>query len=111
MLSWIWNIPRNLLKGGVKLYQLVLSPHLGASCRFTPTCSNYAIQALNEYGAIKGFVLATYRIFRCNPWGGHGYDPPRWFGEQPAREDEESQGKHGHADGNHPSHSFPSSDA
>jgi len=81
MLSWIWNIPRNLLIGGVKLYQLLLSPHLGSACRFTPTCSQYAIQALNKYGALKGFVLATHRIVRCNPWGGHGYDPPRWYGE------------------------------
>lgn len=41
----------------------------------------YAIEALKKYGAIKGSILATYRVLRCNPWGGHGYDPPRWFGE------------------------------
>lgn len=83
MLEFIWHIPRNLLIGGVKLYQLLLSPHLGSACRFTPTCSMYAIEALKQYGALKGFVLATHRILRCNPWGGHGYDSPRWYGEPP----------------------------
>lgn len=103
MLLWIWNIPRNLLVGGVKLYQLVLSPHLGAACRFTPTCSNYAIQALREYGALKGFILATHRIIRCNPWGGHGYDPPRWYGEPRAPEDGDT-----HEDRDNPGTADPS---
>jgi hypothetical protein len=65
----------------VRLYQLVLSPHLGRTCRFHPTCSSYAIRAFREYGALKGLVLTVYRLARCHPWGGHGYDPPRWFGE------------------------------
>jgi putative membrane protein insertion efficiency factor len=83
MVTFIRDIPRNAFIGVVRLYQLVISPHLGASCRFTPTCSEYAIQALRTYGAIKGFILATHRIARCNPWGGHGYDPPRWYSEHP----------------------------
>lgn len=81
MFAFIWHIPRRLLMAGVRLYQLVLSPHLGAACRFTPTCSEYAIEALRKYGALKGFILATHRIVRCNPWGGHGHDPPRWYTE------------------------------
>ena len=75
MLRFLWHIPRNLLIAGVRLYQMVLSPHLGSACRFTPTCSEYTLQALKQYGALKGFILGTHRIFRCNPWGGHGYDP------------------------------------
>ena len=71
----------------MRAYQLVLSPHLGASCRFTPSCSRYAVQALREYGAVRGSVLATWRVLRCNPWGGSGYDPPRWFTEPPEDQD------------------------
>jgi putative membrane protein insertion efficiency factor len=74
-------LPRLILVGLVRIYQRVLSPVLPPSCRYTPTCSHYAVQALKEYGAIRGTILATWRVLRCNPWGGHGYDPPRWFGE------------------------------
>ena len=80
-LSTVWRLPRLALVALVRLYQGAVSPWLPASCRYTPTCSEYAVQALREYGAVRGTVLATWRILRCNPWGGHGYDPPRWFGE------------------------------
>ncbi len=59
----------------IKLYQWLISPWLGASCRFTPTCSQYAIEALKKYGPLKGIWLTAKRIARCNPWGGHGHDP------------------------------------
>ncbi|MCC6447122.1 MAG: membrane protein insertion efficiency factor YidD [Chitinophagaceae bacterium] len=60
----------------IKTYQLLLSPILGPSkCRYTPTCSEYAIEALKKYGILKGLWLGFKRIFRCAPWGGHGYDP------------------------------------
>lgn len=60
----------------IRLYQLTLSPLLGVNkCRFQPTCSHYAIQAIEEWGIFKGFYLAVRRILRCHPWGGHGYDP------------------------------------
>jgi putative membrane protein insertion efficiency factor len=59
----------------VKLYQWIISPLLISSCRFTPTCSQYAIEALQKYGAIKGLWLTIKRIAKCNPWGGHGHDP------------------------------------
>ncbi len=78
------NAPRAALIAFVRFYQAAISPHLGASCRYTPTCSQYAVEALQRYGAVKGSILAMWRIARCHPFGGHGYDPPRWFGEQPA---------------------------
>jgi putative membrane protein insertion efficiency factor len=59
----------------VKFYQLVISPLKPQSCRFTPTCSAYAIEALKKHGPIKGVYLSIKRILRCNPWGGSGYDP------------------------------------
>jgi len=59
----------------IRFYQLAISPLLGPSCRFTPTCSEYARQALIKHGPIKGLGLAIWRILRCNPWGGSGYDP------------------------------------
>ena len=59
----------------IKLYQLLLSPLIGPSCRFTPTCSNYAIEAINKYGPIKGFWLSIKRISKCHPWGDSGNDP------------------------------------
>ena len=59
----------------IKLYQILLSPLIGPSCRFSPTCSNYAIEAINKHGPIKGFWLAIKRISKCHPWGGSGHDP------------------------------------
>ncbi|MCB9262123.1 MAG: membrane protein insertion efficiency factor YidD [Flavobacteriales bacterium] len=59
----------------IKLYQWVLSPILPSSCRFSPTCSNYGIEAFKKHGPIKGFWLTIKRIGRCHPWGGSGYDP------------------------------------
>ena len=63
------------LLGLVKLYRVTISPLLGANCRYQPTCSAYAIEALQTHGAFRGSVLAAKRIARCHPWGGHGYDP------------------------------------
>ena len=59
----------------IRFYQLAISPHTPPSCRFTPTCSQYAIEALRKHGPLKGLGLAIWRILRCNPWGGSGYDP------------------------------------
>ena len=59
----------------IKLYQILLSPLIGPSCRFTPTCSNYAIEAINKHGPIKGFWLSIKRISKCHPWGDSGHDP------------------------------------
>ncbi|NUM31382.1 MAG: membrane protein insertion efficiency factor YidD [Bacteroidetes bacterium] len=56
-------------------YQKFISPLLPSSCRYTPTCSQYAKEALYKYGILKGSFLAAKRILSCNPWGGHGHDP------------------------------------
>lgn len=61
--------------GLIRLYQLLLSPLLGKQCRFTPTCSQYTLEAFKKYGVFKGFWLGAKRILRCHPWGGTGYDP------------------------------------
>lgn len=59
----------------VRAYRLLLSPYLPPSCRYQPTCSQYAEEALDKYGALKGGMIALKRISRCHPWGGNGYDP------------------------------------
>lgn len=59
----------------VKIYQWVISPMIGPSCRYTPTCSAYSIEALKKHGPLKGLWLSIKRILSCNPWGGSGYDP------------------------------------
>jgi putative membrane protein insertion efficiency factor len=59
----------------IKMYKYLISPMIPNACRYVPTCSEYAIEAINKYGVIKGIFLAIKRIFSCNPWGGSGYDP------------------------------------
>ena len=59
----------------IKIYQLIISPILGQNCRYLPTCSEYTVQSLKEFGIIKGLGLSSKRIMKCHPWGGHGYDP------------------------------------
>ena len=73
-LNALWRLPRRALVGLVRLYRLLLSPWVGQSCRFAPTCSVYAIQALERHGAIVGAGLAGWRILRCNPWCHGGCD-------------------------------------
>lgn len=65
---------KKILISIIKLYQKIPGKWHN-SCRFVPTCSNYAIEAINTYGCIKGLFLSFKRILRCNPWGGSGYDP------------------------------------
>jgi putative membrane protein insertion efficiency factor len=73
---------RILLTGGIIAYRKLLSPMLGPRCRFHPSCSTYALEAISVHGAAKGTVLATWRICRCNPWNAGGVDrvpdPGRW---------------------------------
>ena len=64
-----------LLRGIVLAYRYTLSPFVGHGCRFRPTCSEYALEAIERYGALKGGWLAARRLARCHPWGGQGYDP------------------------------------
>ena len=64
-----------LLIGFVRVYQYTLSPLLPGSCRYTPSCSHYGVEALQKHGAWRGGKLTLKRFLSCHPWGGHGYDP------------------------------------
>lgn len=78
----------------VKAYRKVISPLLPNSCRFTPTCSEYALEALQRHGAIKGSLLTAYRILRCNPFCRGGYDPvPERFTFKRVSSDDKEQNK------------------
>lgn len=68
LLTWVLLLP-------VYFYKYCISPLKPPSCRFTPTCSEYAVQVLKKHGPVKGLYLAVRRILRCHPWGGSGYDP------------------------------------
>ncbi|MBP1538962.1 MAG: membrane protein insertion efficiency factor YidD [Prevotella sp.] len=67
-IAWVLLLP-------IIFYQRFISPYTPPSCRFTPTCSEYAKEAIKKHGPVKGLGLAIWRILRCNPWGGSGYDP------------------------------------
>lgn len=69
------KIVRGLAIAPIRFYQLAISPHFPASCRYTPTCSQYAVEAVERFGPMQGGWLALKRICRCHPWGGSGYDP------------------------------------
>ena len=69
------TLPARLLAALVRGYRYLLSPWWGRQCRFTPTCSQYAIDALERHGAARGAWLALKRVLRCHPWGGGGFDP------------------------------------
>jgi uncharacterized protein len=66
-----------LVKAPVLLYQRAISPALPRRCKYEPTCSRYALHAVEEYGILRGAVLAAWRLLRCNPWSHGGYDPVR----------------------------------
>lgn len=69
------NIFVEILVLPIRFYQKFISPLFPGSCRYSPTCSTYAIQALRKHGILKGGFLAIKRILSCHPWGGHGHDP------------------------------------
>jgi putative membrane protein insertion efficiency factor len=75
LLQWLLIIISYPFIALIKIYQYIISPALGPKCRYTPTCSQYSIQALQKHGLIKGGWLAIKRISSCRPGGGHGYDP------------------------------------
>jgi putative membrane protein insertion efficiency factor len=74
-----------VLLGLIRVYKVTLSPLIGRQCRYLPTCSDYAADAVRQEGGVRGSFMAVARVCRCHPWGGHGYDPvpervvaPRW---------------------------------
>ncbi|HBI59093.1 MAG TPA: membrane protein insertion efficiency factor YidD [Porphyromonadaceae bacterium] len=69
------NVARQLLVLPIRFYKLCISPLLPPACRFTPSCSTYAMEAILKHGVFRGSWLAVKRILRCHPWGGSGYDP------------------------------------
>jgi putative membrane protein insertion efficiency factor len=80
MMGTLWNkiikpATGLLFLGFIKGYQYLISPLLGASCRYQPSCSHYGTKAIKKYGPFKGGLLTIKRMMRCHPWGGHGYDP------------------------------------
>ena len=98
MESALSRLPRALLMGLVRAYRLLLSPALRRSCRFEPSCSAYALQALERHGAAAGSYLAVARLARCHPWCEPGFDPvpeprpghspalfSRWLSDAPVR--------------------------
>ena len=83
------KIPRMIAVGAVAIYRAALSPVIhainGPACRFEPSCSVYARDAIAEYGIVRGGIMAIWRVARCNPIGGHGFDPVRGRGVGRAR--------------------------
>ena len=77
----LYQSPRRLALGALAVYRTTVSPvihalnHNRPACRFEPSCSEYARDAIAEYGVVRGGAMAIWRVARCNPWGGHGYDP------------------------------------
>lgn len=72
------SVVKSALIGLINVYKQEISPLLPPACRFFPTCSVYAVSSIEKYGASKGFILMIWRLMRCTPLGGYGYDPPQW---------------------------------
>lgn len=75
-LRWLVSLPGQALIALIRVYQMGISPLIGANCKYTPTCSQYTIEAIRKYGMWKGGFKGAWRILRCNPWSRGGYDPP-----------------------------------
>ena len=74
-MSGLSHITSLALRAAIRFYQLALSPVLGVHCRFAPTCSHYALEAVERHGPWRGAIFALRRVVRCHPWGGAGFDP------------------------------------
>jgi putative membrane protein insertion efficiency factor len=90
------KLAAKLLALPVRGYRLIFSPWVGYNCRYQPTCSQYALDALAEHGALKGGWLAAKRIARCNPFGGCGYDPVPPSGAAHHSKQTQKEDGHGH---------------
>lgn len=71
---FIFRVPQYALMGVIRIYQLVISPLLGPRCKYYPSCSHYGLEAVRRHGAVRGSVMAAWRILRCNPWSNGGVD-------------------------------------
>jgi uncharacterized protein len=69
------SLPRRVATLPIRLYQVAISPALGPRCKYEPSCSRYAVQAIQRYGLLRGLVFAGWRLLRCNPWSHGGHDP------------------------------------
>ena len=69
------NVVRRAVTAPIRLYQRLVSPVIAPRCKYEPSCSRYAVQAIERYGILRGLVLAGWRVLRCNPWSHGGYDP------------------------------------
>jgi putative membrane protein insertion efficiency factor len=69
------NLLRRVMIAPIRLYQAVVSPAIGQRCRYYPSCSEYAVQAISRFGILRGLVLAAWRLLRCNPFSSGGFDP------------------------------------
>ena len=74
-IRWIVMTIRQAFILPIRLYQRLLSPLMPPACRYTPSCSEYAAQAIERYGVVRGMLKGTWRVMRCNPFGGSGHDP------------------------------------
>jgi len=97
LIRWITAGFTFLLIIPVRLYQWIISPWLPKTCRYQPSCSEYAIQALRIHGPVLGLILGTKRILSCHPWGGHGHDPVPGAGT-PVKELFNPHKKHSHGE-------------
>lgn len=82
VVSWLWLVPRNVLIAFMLVYRKVVSPLYGDVCRYYPTCSAYAVEALHRFGVVKGVFLAAKRLVRCHPWAKGGVDKVPGAGDQ-----------------------------
>jgi uncharacterized protein len=73
--GWLARLARAGAVAPIRAYQSVISPAIPRRCKYEPTCSRYAVEAIREYGILRGAVLAAWRLLRCNPWSYGGYDP------------------------------------
>lgn len=81
VIAFVARLPRLLLMGLIRVYQLIISPLIGPTCKYYPSCSHYGYEAVRRHGALRGTVLAGWRVLRCNPWSNGGVDEVPAVGE------------------------------
>lgn len=81
IIAFVARLPRLALMGLIRVYQLTISPLLGPTCKYYPSCSHYGFEAVHRHGAVRGTVLAGWRVLRCNPWSNGGVDEVPGVGE------------------------------